>query len=878
MWLHTFVISSQALEFYPEEINSLVNYMKSQSSPPPDLNQKYDVEYQDSLNFRIRHLEGDKIVYLNSNNGKYYGSLINYEDSSGYELGYDSIKGEVIYEPKALKELSFVCGNSKHSHTPSLSPKPAPLNQVTAAHSLTQITQNVLQLNSRLGAKHLIYLDFDGEDQLPGWQNYRANKVNVPDSIIVKVWKSVSEDFIGFDVNITTNRALYDSHNTLNKGYVVFAEFGLVNWLGLAHLGSYGTGSPVLVDLPTDFEEEPIHIYRTTSHEIGHALSLSHDGGTTGTYYSGHGEWAPIMGNGELLVSHWSKGDYPMATNTEDDIFIIQEILGPIVDNAQGIQLLEVSGQRIHPNENQGEILNQYDIDTLEFQMIEYGSLLLDISPTYGYLSNLDIAAELYDSSWNQIEQSAPVGDRGAHFNLELNPGVYYIIVDGGGELDLATGFTDYGSFGKYELTGSLGYLFPEPQFSISRQDACTGEEFELKNQSQGTDLTYSWEIEGRSSWTSTEANPKVKLSESGIYLVHLTASNQVGSSKISHQVHIGSIPIQIEVPTDLLDTNLLMTITQNQPITEVKGTQFDLISQKKVFEYCAIPNCYELQLKNLYVPETCGAAVWLKTKSYEGGVEVYFEGNLYRSKWWVKSEVPDQGGAWIKSGECPINDANPYFQIKQNGQSLLGVSPIQLGVNGEFSKEFCVLPEGSEPNISPVAHLDEYKVENHTQEKILDVLLNDSDVNGDPLQILSVYSYNETKYFELENQKIIYQNSFPNQLMDTAFYEITDGELLDTAMILIENFLEGTVEITKEHVMERNPIQLHVNTQQLRIEGITAGNEYSLQIINSLGERVFEFEGKKTQLEVDLSPNQPLFYQVRTDYSLNRGSLWVQP
>jgi methylenetetrahydrofolate dehydrogenase (NADP+)/methenyltetrahydrofolate cyclohydrolase len=65
----------------------------------------------------------------------------------------------------------------------------------------------------------------------------------------------------------------------------------------------------------------------TNSHEVGHTLGLRHDGRLIADeeYYAGHGTgatgWGPIMGApfSKSLVT-WSKGEYPDASRTEDDL------------------------------------------------------------------------------------------------------------------------------------------------------------------------------------------------------------------------------------------------------------------------------------------------------------------------------------------------------------------------------------------------------------------------------------------------------------------------------------------------------------------------------------------------------------------------------
>jgi ABC-type multidrug transport system fused ATPase/permease subunit len=79
----------------------------------------------------------------------------------------------------------------------------------------------------------------------------------------------------------------------------------------------------------------PRYIAEATSHEIGHTLTLRHDGRISPAegYYTGHGEgevgWAPIMGVGyyKLLVQ-WSRGEYLSANNTEDDLGRITTLNG----------------------------------------------------------------------------------------------------------------------------------------------------------------------------------------------------------------------------------------------------------------------------------------------------------------------------------------------------------------------------------------------------------------------------------------------------------------------------------------------------------------------------------------------------------------------
>lgn len=43
----------------------------------------------------------------------------------------------------------------------------------------------------------------------------------------------------------------------------------------------------------------------------------------------------------------------------------------------------------------------------------------------------------------------------GASINVNVNAGTYYLKIAGVGKGDLATGYSDYGSLGQYQITGS---------------------------------------------------------------------------------------------------------------------------------------------------------------------------------------------------------------------------------------------------------------------------------------------------------------------------------------------------------------------------------------------------------------------------------------
>jgi serralysin len=145
------------------------------------------------------------------------------------------------------------------------------------------------------------------------------------------------------------------------------------------------------------------------SHELGHTLKLSHDGRTTPVedYYAGHGSddvgWAPIMGSGYTKnLTQWSKGEYPNADNTEDDLFKITEENNDVDYRADdhGINLGTASYLYIDPQDDSvdsdGVIETRADVDALRFTLTTTTSVTLTAEPIANG-PNLDIYAELRD-------------------------------------------------------------------------------------------------------------------------------------------------------------------------------------------------------------------------------------------------------------------------------------------------------------------------------------------------------------------------------------------------------------------------------------------------------------------------------------------------
>ena len=342
------------------------------------------------------------------------------------------------------------------------------------------------QLHSNEGADHTIYLDFDGHTTTGTlWNNGYGDPIVTPaytfegDSNsftnnelarIQRIWAAVAEDFIGFDVNVTTEdpgegplRNLGGSDSRWGVRVVIGENTWFGSAGGVAYVGSFDWSSdtPVFV-----FNNSEVGVVEAASHEAGHALHLYHDGTSTTGYYTGHGSgatsWSAIMGVGYYVnISHWSKGEYNDANNNEDDLAIItsQNGFGYRADdygNTIGTANTLISQGASTISATYGIIERNTDNDVFSF-WADAGAISIDIDTVANYY-NLDILAQIYNSSGGLVASSNPTSDVHASFNTNLaSAGEYFLLITGTGKGDpLVDGYTDYGSLGNYRITGTV--------------------------------------------------------------------------------------------------------------------------------------------------------------------------------------------------------------------------------------------------------------------------------------------------------------------------------------------------------------------------------------------------------------------------------------
>ncbi|MBN8460988.1 MAG: choice-of-anchor D domain-containing protein [Verrucomicrobia bacterium] len=350
----------------------------------------------------------------------------------------------------------------------------------------------VVGLESLPGAPAVLYMDFDGESIThPAWDNGRTiTAVPHPNSTnatwVTNVWKRVGEDYAPFAINVTTKRSVYDAAPANKRMMVVITPSR--TWLtsyttvgGMAFLNVFPFGIPCFV-----FNLDEYSCAETISHEAGHTLGLSHDGrryenqALNDDYYGGHGtgqtSWAPIMGAAfsdespspyQLdNVTQWSQGEYANAGNQENDLALIASAVNAFGyrqddagDEPASAANLTASGNTVTAN---GLIGRSNDTDMYRF-VAGTGSIGFQVSPlnvgssydnTMG--ANLALKLVLYDMDGNLLQQENPATTLGASLSRNVSSGTYYLAITGAERGTLQTGFSKYGSLGKYTLTGTI--------------------------------------------------------------------------------------------------------------------------------------------------------------------------------------------------------------------------------------------------------------------------------------------------------------------------------------------------------------------------------------------------------------------------------------
>jgi len=431
----------------------------------------------------ISHPESGRFFFQKQTKSPGTGELVGVvefpESRTAYRLEPDKKDGSLHLVEHAL--ATVLCLELPHEAgiaaagpqpIPPLAPGDAPDVPIPAYQ------QGIAVRESLPGAKPVIYLDFQG-GYTPTWGGISYERPYLDNSQITDIWQRVAEDFMPFNINVTTDAQVYQlaAKGSRQRVIITPTDTAQPGAGGVGYVGSFNwtIETPCWVFVTAQPKECAV----ACSHEAGHALGLSHSGqrinGTHAEYYYGHGNgesgWAPIMGVGYYQnVTQWSKGEYQNANNLQDQLAIIASqtnVRFRADDAGDGLatsRYLETYDGGAAGGE--GVIERSGDADAFRFTT-GGGRVSLRADPVNAS-PNLALQVSIHDANDTLIAGSHGQQSLAASLDESLPAGTYTIRVTGKGRNNpLTDGFSDYGSLGYYSITGSVENAELPVRFSI---------------------------------------------------------------------------------------------------------------------------------------------------------------------------------------------------------------------------------------------------------------------------------------------------------------------------------------------------------------------------------------------------------------------------
>ena len=407
--------------------------------------------------------------------GSFFFRRQDFEGVAGKIVGHVTFDGEetawkVLPEgpngDPVLKEVSIhevVCVNySPVPDDPQEMPQDHPSSVAQPEY------QEVIPLQSLPGAPGVIYLDFDGSKGPHDTWSYKgdASPSGLSNSTIRDIWIRVAEDFMPFNINVTTDAKVYEN---ATRGRRIRCIVTPTNWYkagGVAYIGSYNWGGDPVCWANNYTGDSAVTVI---SHEVGHTLGLYHHGYNGAEYYGGHGSgatsWAPIMGTGYgRTLKHWSDGSYYLATrkNQKDLTTITNQNGVDFRPDDGGDALANARYLWIGPvntvTNQQGLIETPGDIDSFRFKTTGGAVNLTASTATTGI--NLDIKADIVNAATGAVVfTSDSTSAANATISTTLSAGEYLLRITGATVGTPATsqgGYSNYGCLGSYKIDGTV--------------------------------------------------------------------------------------------------------------------------------------------------------------------------------------------------------------------------------------------------------------------------------------------------------------------------------------------------------------------------------------------------------------------------------------
>lgn len=339
----------------------------------------------------------------------------------------------------------------------------APLRPDQVPDYTPSYNAGIVSLQSYPGAAGVMLLDFAG-GYTPTWGGITYDRPPVGNATIKDIWKRVAEDYMAFNINVTTDIKVFEAAPAASRQRCCFTTTP-VTAAGVAYFGSWNWGNDTVCWSVYYVGKAAAEV---ASHEVGHTLNLAHQGQTGGVeYYGGHGSgetgWAPIMGVGYYQpVTTWAKGEHLNANQPQDNLLYITTTnnnVGYRNDDTSatlaGSRHLDVNADNTATAE--GVIERTGDSDAFQFTTTG-GAVSLTATPVApGDWGNLATMATLADATDTVIATTNVQNSVSSTISTTLAAGTYTFRVTGAGKNDpLTSGFSNYASLGYYSISGSV--------------------------------------------------------------------------------------------------------------------------------------------------------------------------------------------------------------------------------------------------------------------------------------------------------------------------------------------------------------------------------------------------------------------------------------
>lgn len=362
---------------------------------------------------------------------------------------------EVVCVNLPLNPEAPAAGTNEVAEMPPLRPDLVP-EFVTGANS------NIVSLQSYPGSPAVLLLDFFG-GYTPTWGGVTYARPNVSNAQIKDLWKRVAEDYLPFNINVTTDLEVFRAAPVGSRQRCVFTPSSSAvgsGAAGVAYIGSWNWGNDTVCWSIYVSGKDGAEV---GAHEAGHTVGLGHQGTATQEYFGGHGSgvtgWAPIMGTGYTRpVTTWARGEYQNANNTEDELTVIvnQNNSVDYRPDETGGTLATAWHLELHPDfAAMAEGVIERSGETDAFQFATSGGEVFFSAKPVGDWANLALSATLVDAFGNVVASNNPQSSLSASVAAELSAGSYAFRVTGAGRNNPSNnGFSAYGSLGYYSVAG----------------------------------------------------------------------------------------------------------------------------------------------------------------------------------------------------------------------------------------------------------------------------------------------------------------------------------------------------------------------------------------------------------------------------------------